>query len=112
MNKLAIICFVVALASCSSIRYVKYDMDRRVDFNRYKTYAWIPSPDVPYKDLRYDNHIVENNIKAFAADNIIKKSLRLSVDSPDLLFYYNLQIDKGAHLIQVPIYLHQSVVNI
>jgi hypothetical protein len=105
--KTSIVCIALLwLSSCTSIRYVEYDMDRSVDFKQYKTYAWIPSPDVPYKDLRYDNHIIENNIKAYSADNIIAKGLRLSVDSPDLLFYYDLQIEKGTRTMQVPIYSH------
>jgi len=85
---------------------VEYDVDRSVNFKQYNTYAWIPSPDVPFKDLRYDNHIIENNIKEYAADNITQKGLRLNVDSPDLLFYYDLQIEKGTHQMQVPIYAH------
>lgn len=106
MKIYSLIGFLLLLGSCSSIRYVEYDVDRSVNFKKYKTYAWIPSPDAPYKDLRYDNHIIENNIKAFAADNISGKGLRLSIDSPDLLFYYDLQIEKGTHQIQVPIYAH------
>lgn len=106
MRLIYAVLILLFLSSCSSIRYVEYDIDRSVDFKKYKTYAWIPSPDEPYKDLRYDNHIIENNIKAYAADNIIGKGLRLSIDSPDLLFYYDLQIEKGTHQIQVPIYSH------
>lgn len=106
MKPIYAIACAILFSACSSIRYVEYDLDRSVNFKQYKTYAWIPSPDAPYKDLRYDNHIIENNIKAYAADNIMAKGLRLSVDSPDLLFYYDLQIEKGVHTSKVPIYSH------
>lgn len=104
--KLAVCILLLSLFSCTTIKYVEYDIDKSVNFKTYKTYAWIPSSDIPYKDLRYDNHIVENNIKNFSADNLLEKGLILNIDSPDLMFYYDLQIEKGTHTIQVPIYSH------
>lgn len=106
MNKLIGICTLALLASCSSIRYVEYDLDKSVNFSRLKTYAWLPSPDQQYADQRYDNQIIENNIKLYAAQAINAKGLRLSLDSPDVLFFYDLQIEKGTHTLQMPIYSH------
>jgi hypothetical protein len=106
MRKIAIIATVAFVASCSTIKSVDYDIDRSVNFRKYKTYAWIPSQDVPYKDQRYNNQIVENNIKSFSSASLTSKGLQLNVDTPDLLFYYDLQIEKGEHTMQVPIYAH------
>jgi hypothetical protein len=98
-------CFL-ACVSCSSIRYVEFDVDKSINFKKFKTYAWVPSHDQQYADQRYNNQIIENNIKSYAATAIVAKGLVLNVDSPDILFFYDLQIEKGTHTVQTPIYSH------
>lgn len=106
MRKWIIFTGLISLLSCSSIRYVEYDLDKSANFSRLKTYAWLPSPDHQYSDQRYNNQIIENNIKVYAAQAINAKGLKLNVDSPDVLFFYDLQIEKGTHTYQSPIYSH------
>lgn len=106
MTKLLTLSFMIMMLSCNSIRYVEYDIDKSVNFSRLKTYAWLPSPDHQYADQRYNNQIIENNIKVYAAQAIKSKGLYLNVDSPDVLFFYDLQIEKGVHTLQSPIYSH------
>jgi hypothetical protein len=55
---------LVVLASCSSVS-VKYDYDREVDFQKYKTYAWTE------RDIPDD---------ALARNPLVKKRVRLAVD--------------------------------
>lgn len=106
MNKAIFLFTFIFFCSCSSIRHIEYDIDKSINFNKLNTYAWLPSQDQQYVDQRYNNQIIENNIKMYAADALTKKGLKLSIDSPEVLFFYDLQIEKGTYSIQTPIYSH------
>jgi hypothetical protein len=106
MKKIGAFFAFVMIYGCSTITYVEHDIDKSINFRRLTTYAWLPSHDQQYVDQRYNNQIIENNIKLYAADALQSKGLRLSVDSPEVLFFYDLQIEKGSYTIQSPIYSH------
>jgi hypothetical protein len=105
MKKLLLLLTLFAV-SCSSIRNVAYDVDKSINFKKLNTYAWSPSKDMEFVDKRYNNQIIENNIKFYAEKSIRAKGLVLNVDSPDVLFFYDLQIEKGNYTNQYPIYSH------
>jgi hypothetical protein len=105
MKKLLFLLSIFTM-SCSTISNVAYDMDRSVNFKKLDTYAWSPSYDMEFVDKRYNNHIIESNIKFYAQKSIVAKGLTLSADSPDVLFFYDLQIEKGTYTNQYPIYAH------
>jgi hypothetical protein len=93
-------------ASCGSTRQIGSDHDKTANFNAYRSYAWIPQPDVNYKDNRYNNQIIENNIKHYTGNALSTIGLRLDTAKPDLLFSYELEIEKGERTADVPIYSH------
>jgi hypothetical protein len=97
---------IIFSVSCSTISNVAFDVDKSINFKKLDTYAWLPSYDMQFVDKRYNNQIIENNIKVYAQKSIVAKGLSLSVDSPDVLFFYDLQIEKGTYTRQYPIYAH------
>jgi hypothetical protein len=81
--------------SCGTPRVIGSDYDKSANFSAYKTYAWIPQPDVTYKDNRYSNQIIENNIKYYTGNALTSIGFKLDTSKPDLLLSYALEIEKG-----------------
>jgi hypothetical protein len=83
------------------------DYDHAVDFRSYKTYAWLPNPDKPYKNKRFNNQIMEGNVKNYAGKEMEMLGYRIELDSPDLLLEYNFMIEKKTSTVETPIYSNQ-----
>lgn len=94
------------LFSCGTARIIGSDYDKAANFNVYRTYAWIPQPDVTYKDSRYSNQIIENNIKYYTGNALTSIGIRLDTSKPDLLLSYALEIEKGERSRDEPVYSH------
>jgi hypothetical protein len=97
---------VCMFISCGTSRIIGSDYDKSVNFSSYKTYAWIPQPDVTYKDNRYNNQIIENNIKYYSGNALTSIGFKLDTSKPDLLLSYSLEIEKGERSIEEPVYSH------
>jgi hypothetical protein len=54
---------IILATSCSTISKVAYVFDRSINFKKLKTYAWSASYEMEFVDKRYNNHIIESNIK-------------------------------------------------
>lgn len=105
-QSLAVLFTVSLLSSCVASKQIGSDYDKTANFGAYKTYAWIPQPDVTYKDNRYNNQIIENNIKYYTGNALSNIGFRLDTSKPDLLFSYELEIEKGERTSDVPVYSH------
>jgi hypothetical protein len=92
--------------SCSTPRIIGSDYDKFANFSAYKTYAWIPQPDVTYKDNRYSKQIIENNIKYYTGNALTSIGFKLDTSKPDLLLSYALEIEKGERSMEEPVYSH------
>ena len=77
----------IILAGCSENVYKKItsDSDRNVNFNNYKTYAWL-NDHLPHTPTPYDNEIIENNIKNYVDQDLALRNFTPKMDKPDLLF--------------------------
>lgn len=110
------ILFIIApliflFTSCTSTMVVGSDYDKSINFNKFKSYAWIPQPDVVYKDKRYNNQIIENNIKYYADSAMKNIGFVIDTIDPDIILSYDLQIEKGERTEEVPIYSHPNNFN-
>src|SRR4051812_40314050 len=90
-------------ASCATLD-IYSDYDRSVNFNSYKTFAWIPNPDQPYQNSKFNNRIIESNIKNYASQEMQIMGYKVDVDSPDLMIQYSLMIEKKTTDVQTPVY--------
>ena len=107
-----IICIALAaalLASCAPARRIDYDYDKTVNFGKYRTFAWMPQAQAAYKDNRYQNEIIDNNIKTYVAKHFEAMGLKLDKRKPDLLLSYDLQVEKGEYTQEIPIYQQLAV---
>lgn len=89
MKKITILLFsVVALVftSCSSHKFHTTRIDN-VNFNEFKTYAWLPPVDSLSKDY-YSNDIAKSKILNTANEDLSRFGLTYTKQDPDLLFRY------------------------
>ena len=78
MKRLSIVFFVLALSACSSTQ-ISYDMDKSVDFAKFKTYAFTPETSkIPIQELNR-NRLIAATEKQLAARGFSKS------ENPDVL---------------------------
>lgn len=89
--------FSFILAGCSSTAHI--EKDDSVDFNNYKTYAWID------KDKKKVKNIAEEKIKD-AVDTELGKTAgwRQVENNPDILLSYDVLVDKSIQQKNDPVY--------
>jgi hypothetical protein len=74
-----LMCFAV-LSACATIYDVKYDYDQQIDFQRLKTYDWMPVPDGAVK-----NELVMELVKNATDAELAAKGLEKEPAAPDFL---------------------------
>src|SRR6188768_3062482 len=92
---------LLTMDSCSSGLQTFSDHDTKVDFSKYKTYAWLAPGDsvlnAPRADKIYGNTIVQ------AADaELKKKGMIIDVNTPDALFMFDSRIENKVQYTQSP----------
>ena len=93
----------VMLAGCGIYQNITSDYDRSVNFNTYKTYAWL-NDHQPHTATPYDNDIIENNIKNYVDHELADRNYTPKVDAPDLLFELVLNNQKKVRTTTTPVY--------
>ena len=95
----------IMLAGCSGGIYqsITSDYDRSINFNNYKTYAWLNSHQ-PHTPTPYDNDIIENNIKNYVDHELADRNYTPKVDAPDLLFELVLNNQNKVSTTTTPVY--------
>ena len=95
----------IMLAGCSSGIYqsITSDYDCSINFNDYKTYAWLNSHQ-PHTPTPYDNDIIENNIKNYVDHELADRNYTPKVDAPDLLFELVLNNQNKVSTTTTPVY--------
>ena len=96
----------VLLLACCAGPSVFSDHDEAADFSHYKTFAWLPHPDVGFKNSQYDNHIVESNVKNFANQEMLARGYVIDLDSPDLLLEYRVEVEMKQETEERPVYAY------
>jgi hypothetical protein len=84
-NKYFILLLVAAIASSCSTGYIlsNTDYDQTVDFNKYKTFSWIPHTD--NDNTPYHNQIIFNNTINYFSHELVARGMTLDNDNPDVL---------------------------
>lgn len=105
MGKLFFALLLLATLNACAVFNTSFDQDQSVNFTKYRTFAWLVKQPVVYKD-NFDNDILENNIKNYASEELIKRGLRVDTANPDLILDFKLQVENKINQQQVPIYGH------
>src|ERR1041384_5249575 len=96
---------ILLFASCATSD-IYSDHDESVDFSKYRSFAWYPSPHVMNDSTGFNNELIENNIKNQSTAILGTKGYRLDIDKPDLIFEYHIMVQKKLRDEQQPVYSH------
>jgi hypothetical protein len=69
------------------------DIDRDVNFNSYRKYAW-KEPDVQVVNPIYESDLITKKIKNVVEDEFVKKGIVLVNNKPDFFVTYNIRKEK------------------
>jgi hypothetical protein len=83
LNIVLVVTLLFSIAGCAVT-----DVDRSVDFSRYKTFAWGPS-EIKTDNPKYKSDLINKNIKATVEDEFAKKGITRNTKDPDFLISYN-----------------------
>jgi hypothetical protein len=64
------------------------DIDREVDFNRFKTFAWGTS-EIKTENPVYNSDLINKNIKTTVENEFAKRGINYNSESPDFLVSYH-----------------------
>ena len=90
----------VIFAGCGTTAHI--EKDKTADFNRYKTYTWVPKED--QKVMNHSNDIVESNIRASVDEQLQKNGFKQVQNNADLLLSYDLMVEKTTRQQSDPVY--------
>ncbi len=113
MKKSHLFLFVVIIyiGSCYTPTANLYQSEKTkgVNFNNYKTYAWLHTNDTAYTKLA-DKQKVESALSAAVIQQLSKRGMVLDTVKPDCLFTYTLVLNKTYQVGQSPppVYAPQS----
>jgi hypothetical protein len=102
LNKTIALLLICILKGCASTQIFS-DKDDAIDFNKYKTFAWLPTGNFSYGN-GFDNQIIESNIKTNASKLLELAWLKADTIAPDLLFEYHIEFKNKTIIEQQPIY--------
>jgi hypothetical protein len=69
------------------------DVDRKADFNRYRTFSWGAS-EIKVENPLYNSDLINKNIKATVENEFAKRGIVLDRKHPDLLVSYHTYTEK------------------
>lgn len=99
------------MTGCSVYTNVYSDYDRSVNFNTYKTFAWLPDSGVVMKkdtfnNTPYDNDIIRNNAKNYINHCFGERGYIIQTDTPDVLVQLVLLNEKKERIVAYPAYYY------
>jgi hypothetical protein len=86
---------MTAVLGCSSIT-VNYDYDKKADLTSFKTYAWLPDPATPSKNVKDElarNSLVDQRVKNAVNRGLAEKGFRQDAKKPDFLVSYHTGVE-------------------
>ncbi|WP_460640041.1 DUF4136 domain-containing protein [Larkinella harenae] len=90
---------VLIIWSCSP---VTVDYNSKVNFNKYKTYAWMDSDVQAGKNPAYYNDLATQNVENTVDDKLTEKGLTRNESKPDLLIGYHFFVEKKTRTVNDP----------
>jgi hypothetical protein len=88
LNLIIVVTLLFALAGCATT-----DVDRSVDFSRYKTFAWGEAK-IKVTNPAYDSDLISKNIKTTVEGELAKRGITVNAKDPDFLISYQTYTEK------------------
>lgn len=96
----------ITIVGCGTTAHI--EKDESVNFNQYKTYAWLNKSDDKTKDR--SNDFIESSIKNAVDEQIEKNtSWKQVTKNPDLILSYDLLVERGLSERNDPVYSNPGV---
>lgn len=121
VKKILFLLLITSTAACGVYSDINTYADSTIDFNKYRTFAWLPDSGMTaradsFRNTAYDNDIIRNNAKNYITHNLNERGLRVQVDNPDLLAQLVLHNEKKERRVATyapsypysPYYYHQN----
>lgn len=90
------------LAACSSAN-VYSDYVQGVNYERFDTFAWLPTPDTVQESV-YENDILMQNIRGYVNREMMERGYKIDTKNPDLLVLVHTNFEQREELVRTPIY--------
>lgn len=96
-------CFLVLITSftTSMAQKVTVDYDSKIDFKKFKTYAWLAPGDSVLNRYRADK-LFGGTILYFANQELKTRGLKMDTLKPDAIFVFGTQVDEITKYSQGP----------
>lgn len=94
-SRLIVFCVISLSLGCSSIS-VSTDFDDKIDFSKFSTYSWMPSPQTPSQAIQKElasNTLVEGRVKRAVDAQLPAKGLRKTTEDPDILVAFHTGVE-------------------
>jgi hypothetical protein len=88
LNIVSFITVLALLAGCATT-----DLDHRINFNQYKTFAWGPS-DIKTENPIYNSDLINKNIKSTVENEFAKRGIMENEAHPDFLVSFHTYTEK------------------
>jgi Domain of unknown function (DUF4136) len=99
MKKISFFGFVLMtlLSACNVYNQINSTVDPTVNFDKYKTFAWLPDK-ADTVNSPYNNEIIRNNIRNYFSKEMTNRGFQADVEHPDLLL--ELGVKNEPHTIR------------
>lgn len=94
---------LVLLLSCTSTLKTYSDYNKTVDFNQYKTYAWLPPQSSNNMTIEQIQGMYSKLILYTSGENFKKKGMVLDEKNPDVLFRFAMGAEPKVKYSQDPV---------
>lgn len=101
MNRIVLIATLLAFAYACAPRVV-VDQNSRVDFSKYKTYAWMDSDVKAGQNPLYYNQLATENVENTINRILSEKGLSQAAARPDLLIGYHFFVEDKTRTVSTP----------
>jgi hypothetical protein len=90
------------LASCGSVAHI--EKDDTVNFNNFKTYAWVNSSETESDSAQKVVSLTEQKVRKSVNAELAKQGWREDKNRPDVLLSYDLLVEKSVKEDNNPVY--------
>jgi hypothetical protein len=98
LNIAALLTVFVMLVSCATT-----DLDRKVNFNHYRTFAWGPS-EIKTENPVYNSDLINKNIKATIENEFARRGIVVDNTNPDFIVSFHTYTEKAQSYQRSPYY--------
>jgi hypothetical protein len=97
------ILFLLSIIGCSVYAEIYSNVDESIDFNKFKTFAWLPDK-TDSTQRPYNNEIIRNNIRNYFGSSFASIGYTFNQDTPDVLLQLIVSVKDKEKVVVYAIY--------